>query len=305
MLQPETMFAVSAAGAVGAAGYWVSRLLVGGDEARIRDRLVGTHRDEPARLRDRVQVTSLVKRLSQAAAEPFMPRSGEKLTGMRQRLAQAGVYSPQAIKIVTGLKLILLVGGCLLGYAVGVLAGYALLGFAFGGIVGYLAPQMWLRGRIVGNQRMLTLGLPDALDLMVVCVEAGLTVDAAVQRVGEEIAVAHPALSRELGLYHLQTQIGVSRQDALRNLAHRTANPGLQAVAAVLIQAERFGTSIAQSLRVQAESLRVARQLAAEEMASKASVKLSFPLVLLIFPATFIVLVGPAMLTMFASPLFE
>jgi tight adherence protein C len=139
---------------------------------------------------------------------------------------------------------------------------------------------------------------------MVVCVEAGLTVDAAMQRVGQELVLAHPSLSRELGIAHMETRVGLSRADALKNLGVRTGAPGLQALAAMLIQADRFGTSIANALRIQAESLRTKRQQAAEELAAKASVKLSFPLVLFIFPATFIVLAGPTVIGLMRSALF-
>jgi tight adherence protein C len=299
----QIIFAVSAAGAFALVGYALSRLFVKGGDRRIHDRLTANSEDERSRRPSQVtkRSQSLMQRIGQAAAEPFMPKDREKLSGLRKQLAQAGVYSPHAVKVVKGFKLILLVGGALLGYMLGLVADQVILGFALGGIVGYLAPVLWLKARISANQKELTMGLPDALDLMVVCVEAGLTVDAAINRVGDELTIAHPSLSRELGLYQLQTQIGLSRQDAMKNLGQRTGNPSLQSFAAMIVQAERFGTSIAGALRVQADTLRVNRQMAAEEMAAKASVKLSFPLVLFIFPATFIVLVGPAVLTMMAS----
>src|SRR4029078_9324837 len=131
---------------------------------------------------------------------------------------------------------------------------------------------------------------------MVVCVEAGLTIDSAMQRVGEELVLAHPAVSRELGIAHMETRVGLSRQEALKSLGTRTGNSGFQSLAAMLVQADRFGTSIANALRIHAESRRVKRQQAAEEMAAKASVKMSFPLVLFIFPSTFIVLAGPTVI---------
>ena len=171
--------------------------------------------------------------------------------------------------------------------------------------MGYLLPTLWLRMQIAANQRELTYGLADALDLMVVCVEAGLTVDAAMQRVGQELNLAHPALSRELGIAHMETRVGLSRPDSLRNLGQRTDNAALQSLAAMLIQADRFGTSIASALRIHAETLRQNRQHAAEEMAAKASVKMTFPLVLFVFPATFIVLAGPTVYKMMQSPLFN
>jgi len=300
----QALFAILASGAVGSLAFGLSRLFVRGADKKLRARLTDNSiEDDPRRRKPAGQ--SLVQRIGTAAAQPFMPKQSEKISGLRKQLARAGVYSPHAVRVVTGFKLILLVGGILVGYGLGVLFGYGLLGFSLGGLFGYLAPLLWLKSRIKANQRELTLALPDALDLMVVCVEAGLTVDSAIQRVGEELNLSHPALSRELGLYALQTQIGLSRADALKNLALRTGNPSLQALAAMLVQAERFGTSIAQALRIQADTLRVSRQMAAEEMAAKASVKMSFPLVLFIFPATFIVLVGPAALTMMGSVLFQ
>lgn len=300
----QALFALLASGAVGSLAFGLSRLFVRGGDKKIRARLTDNGiEDDPRRRKPAGQ--SLVQRIGTAAAQPFMPKQTEKISGLRKQLARAGVYSPHAVRVVTGFKLILLVGGILVGYAIGVLFGYGLLGFSVGGLFGYVAPLLWLKSRIKANQRELTLALPDALDLMVVCVEAGLTVDLAIQRVGEELSLSHPALSRELGLYALQTQIGLSRADALKNLATRTGNPSLQALSAMLVQAERFGTSIAQALRIQADTLRVNRQMAAEEMAAKASVKMSFPLVLFIFPATFIVLVGPAALTMMGSVLFQ
>ena len=159
--------------------------------------------------------------------------------------------------------------------------------------------------RIKSNQKALTHGLADALDLMVVCVEAGLTVDAAMQRVGAELGMAHPALAREFGIAHMETRVGLSRSDALRNLGTRTGNAALQSLASMLIQAERFGTSIAQALRIYAETLRLNRQYAAEEKAAKASVKISFPLVLFIFPSTFIVLCGPTILDLMHSSIMN
>jgi tight adherence protein C len=140
---------------------------------------------------------------------------------------------------------------------------------------------------------------------MVVCVEAGLTVDAAMQRVGQELALAHPRLSREFGIAHMETRVGLSRPESLRNLGQRTGAAELQSLASMLIQADRFGTSIASALRVHADSLRIKRQQQAEEKAAKASVKMSFPLVLFIFPATFIVLAGPTVIGIMNSPMFK
>ena len=122
---------------------------------------------------------------------------------------------------------------------------------------------------------------------------------------GEELALAHPVISREFGIAHMETHIGLARSEALKNMGVRTGNPAIQQLVAMVVQAERFGTSIAGALRIQSETLRVKRQHVAEEMAAKASVKMSFPLVLFIFPATFIVLAGPTVLGLFKSDLFK
>jgi tight adherence protein C len=164
-------------------------------------------------------------------------------------------------------------------------------------IVGGLG--MYLPGIILGvirrkRQESIFLGLPDALDLMVVCVEAGLGLDAAMRRVASELAVSTPVICEELAIANFQVQMGRPRRDVLHELGKRTGVDDVRALAAVLIQAERFGASIATALRVQSDSMRVKRRQLAEERAAKAAVKLILPLVLFIFPGIFVVLVGPA-----------
>ena len=316
MMNEELIIPLCVAGAITALGVFVSRLFAGEADTKLRERLsVAPQTGEPdarsraSRHRGRAsraeRVMRALEQIGAAAAEPFMPSSREKQSSLRRELGFAGIYSPLAMRLVTGAKVILMAGGIALGYLAGAMVGQALLGLSLGGLIGYVAPRAWLRQRVKANQLALGLALPDALDLMVVCVEAGLTVDAAMQRVGHELVRAHPGLARELGICHMETRIGLSRPEALRNLGIRTGNAGLQSMAAMLVQAERFGTSIANALRLQAEALRTRRQHAAEEMAAKASVKLSFPLVLFIFPATFIVLAGPTVIGLMQSPLFS
>ncbi len=295
--------------AVATVGFVLSKKMVGNPESgKLRNRLQQTERaDSPVTTQAKSSnpIAPMLQKLSEAAAQPFMPTSREKMSGMRKKLAEAGIYSPGAIKFVTGSKVIFLFGGLLGGYITGTITQNMMLYFPLGGIIGYLAPTMWLRFAIKKNQTALTLGLPDALDLMVVCVEAGLTIDAAMQRVGQELALAHPNLSRELGIAHMEMRVGLSRSECLRNLGMRTQNPPLQSLATMLTQADRFGTSIASALRIHADTLRVKRQHAAEELAAKASVKMSFPLVLFIFPSTFIVLAGPTVIGLMRSSLFQ
>ena len=290
-------------GAVVLLGYFVSQLLADPAAKQLRERLATSNR--PAARKKRPGIIPLLQRIGQAAAAPFMPKSREKQSGIRHNLARAGIYSPSAVRLMTGCKVIFLCAGLLGGYLTGLAWDNLLLGLSLGGIAGYMLPTLWLRIRIKANQRALTHGLADALDLMVVCVEAGLTVDSAMQRVGQELGLVHPALSRELGIAHMETRVGLARTDALRNLGQRTDNAALQSLAAMLIQADRFGTSIASALRIHADTLRQNRQHAAEEMAAKASVKMTFPLVLFVFPATFIILAGPTVIKMLQSPLFN
>jgi tight adherence protein C len=284
--------------------YFVTtQVFTGNDGNKLRSRLQGKSQHDS--VEKKKSVTPLLQRLGQAASKPFMPTTREKQSALKRQLGRAGLYNPSALRTVTGCKVIFLALGLIAGYIVSVFIGMFFLSLCIGGLLGYLLPALWLSNKIKKNQKALEYGLADALDLMVVCVEAGLTVDSAIQRVGEELALVHPAMSREFGITQMETRVGLARPDALRNLGLRTGNAPLQSLAAMLIQADRFGTSIAQALRVHAESLRLARQHKAEEMAAKTSVKLSFPLVLFIFPATFIVLIGPTVIEIMASPLMK
>jgi tight adherence protein C len=159
---------------------------------------------------------------------------------------------------------------------------------------GYYAPSIWLKRAIANRQDALQRAIPDALDLMVVCVEAGLGLDQAIGRVGQEVRQGHPALGDELNILSQELRTGVQRQAALRNLAQRTDLEEVRNLVALLVQTDRFGTSIGQALRVHSDSMRTARRLKAEELAAKLPVKLLFPLMFFIFPSMLIVTVGPA-----------
>ena len=305
----DTLYIILAVGALVVIVFVANMLLGKRTDGKLRDRLKGGGKfTATAAQRDaegKTPLRDLIQKVGQMASKPFMPKTREKESGMRQNLAKAGIYSTSAMKAMTGGKVILMAIGVGIGYFVGSWQDMLLMGIALGGLVGYMSPIMWLKSRISSNQRALTEGLADALDLMVVCVEAGLTVDAAMQRVGTDLAIAHPSLSRELNIAHMETRVGLSRAESLKNLGTRTGNKALQSLGSMLIQADRFGTSIATALRVHADTLRTARQFAAEESAAKASVKLTFPLVLFIFPATFIVLAGPTVVQVMNSDLMK
>jgi tight adherence protein C len=163
-----------------------------------------------------------------------------------------------------------------------------------GALIGFYLPNLWLRAKTSARQEKILEGFPDALDLMVVCVESGMGLDATINRVGEEMKLRNPTLSDEFRLMSLELRAGKLRRDAMRNLAARTGLDDVKSLMTLLTQTDKFGTSVAQALRVHSDSMRTRRYQRAEEMAAKLPVKLVFPLVLFIFPAMFVVIVGPA-----------
>lgn len=309
----QWVFGACLFGAVSALGYLIVSLILRPDKDPLRDRLRGgatrsVTPEDMARAAQPHAMPQIVERMSRAVAEPLMPKDREEVSRLRRKFAHAGIYSTAAMHLFIVVKIILLLVAAGVGVFVGLKYENAMLGAlvaCFSALLAVMLPGMGLRIRISRRQQALESALPDALDLMVVCVEAGLTIDAALQRVGQEIALAHPDISRELGITHMETRVGVPRIDALRNLGLRTGNASLQSLAAMLVQAERFGTSIGSALRVHAESLRIKRQHYAEERAAKTTVKLAFPVVLFIFPTVIIVLGAPAFILFFQSAMFQ
>ena len=166
-------------------------------------------------------------------------------------------------------------------------------------LVGFYLPDLWLKMKIRSRKDQISRGFPDGLDLMVICAEAGMGLDSAINRVGEELKLRHLALSEELKTLMRELRAGKLRRDALRNLAVRCDSEDVQSFATLLIQTERFGTNIAQAMHVQADSMRTKRIQKVEELAATLSIKLLFPTILLIFPSLFLVLVGPALIQAF------
>jgi tight adherence protein C len=235
-------------------------------------------------------------------ARPLEPKSEEELGRLRARLACAGFRSDGASKIFLGLKFLGLLSGLVIGAGTFIplngLTQRALLSIGFSAALLFYVPDLvvWYLG--LNRKLSIFLGLPDGLDLMVVCVEAGLGLDQAMRKVADEMAHSYPTLSEEFALANFQLQMGRPRSQVLHELGARTGVQDVRTLAGVLIQAERFGSSVAQALRVQSDSMRVRRRQIAEEKAAKTAVKLIFPLVLFIFPGIFVVLVGPAAITM-------
>jgi tight adherence protein C len=236
----------------------------------------------------RERIIATLRRLGEAA-----PQRSAEMGSLRKKLLAAGYRRHEAIWIFLGLR----VGVALACFALATVpalirANVAMaLGVAGGG---YLLPGMVLGRMARKRQHRLRLSLPDALDLLVVSVEAGLGLDQALLRVGDELALAHPELSEELRLVNLELRAGTGRADALHNLATRTGVDDLSSLVAMLVQTDKFGTSVAQSLRVHSETLRTKRRQRAEEAAAKTGVKMVFPLVFCIFPAIWVVTIGPA-----------
>jgi tight adherence protein C len=250
------------------------------------------------------QLASQLHALLEWFARMNQPANVEEARATRRQLITAGYRSGKAPVFFIGSKLllavlltglVLIIPAKLLGFpSMSKLVFYYVLVAA----CGYYAPVFWLRRAIAARKDALQRAIPDALDLMVVCVEAGLGLDQAIGRVGEEVKRSHPELSDELNMLAMELRTGVSRQEALRNLAHRTDLEEVRNLVALLVQTDRFGTSIGQALRVHADSMRKTRQLKAEELAAKLPVKLLIPLIFFIFPSMFIVLIGPAAIKM-------
>ena len=238
---------------------------------------------------DRVMIDTL-KRFGAMA-----PQSRSEMGKLQQRLVTAGYRQHEAVAIFFGIRL-----GCALAIfallATPIVMKPNLLVALVGCAAGYLLPSMALGRMAKKRQHQIRLGLPDALDLLVVSVEAGLGLDQAMQRVGTELDFAHPELSEELRLINLELRAGKARIDALHNFAQRTGVDDIISLVAMLVQTDKFGTSVAQSLRVHSDTVRTKRRQRAEEAAAKTGVKMVFPLVFCIFPAIWVVTIGPAVI---------
>jgi tight adherence protein C len=244
----------------------------------------------------------LLELASPKFSKPLQPKSEEDVGKLRAKLNYAGFRGETAPSIFLGLKTIciavgFIAGGGTMWFTKGATSEALMYTVGVAGVAFYL-PDMVLWWFKKSRQDNIFFGLPDALDLMVVCVEAGLGLDQAMRKVSEEMKKTYAIIAEEFGLCNLQLQMGRARNDVLHELGARTGVDDLKALAAILIQADKFGSSIAQALRVQSDSMRTRRRQMAEEKAAKTAVKLIFPLVLFIFPAIFIVLVGPAAITM-------
>ena len=233
-------------------------------------------------------MAKVLEKASPALARPLQPKSDEEVSKAKAKLDQAGFRTENATEIYWSLKMVgLFVGFFIGGGAVVLTRGFDLNSLTYAGTIGgvmFFLPEIVLWIMTKRRQDDIFYGLPDALDLMVVCVESGLGLDQAMRKVAEELKKSYRIIADEFGLCNLQLQMGRARNDVLHDLGVRTGVDDLKALAAILIQADKFGSSIALALRVQSDSMRTRRSQMAEEKAAKTAVKLIFPLVLFIFP---------------------
>ncbi len=230
--------------------------------------------------------------------EALLPKDESKLSRLRSRLRQAGLYRQHSTAVYVGTKCVLMVIPMVVGVLLSMVGLIAIIpGILFGAVVGLLGnvlPGLWLRRLKKGRQKNIRRALPDALDVIVVCLEGGLSLSSAFARVASELRTVHPLLADEMAIVRREIQLGRSTGEALKEFANRFDVAELRSMASVIIQAERYGASVVKALRVHADTLRLKRYQYAEAMAQKAPVKLIFPTVLCIFPALYTVLMGPA-----------
>jgi len=247
--------------------------------------------------RPKTEEKPAIRERIQQALDPLsraLPVSPTDVSQTRAWLIQAGYRDARHIRFYLGLRVLF----AALGLAAvilftGIDSMLLLVGVP---ALGFFLPRFFLKRAMKERQRRIRLALPDALDLTVICVEAGLALDQAMMRVGEDLQHAHPELSGEFHLFNLETRAGKPRAEALRNLAARTGVDDVRGLVGTLIQTDRFGTSVAQALRVHSDSLRTERRQRAEEQAAKTTVKMIIPLVLFVLPSLIFVTVGPAVI---------
>lgn len=243
---------------------------------------------------------SIIEKLAKPFAQ-VVPRSKEDVSSLQTRLGRAGYRGKSYVNIFYSSKALVPAALCLVAAGMQSYLNSSVFVYAMAAGLGFLAPDFWLGHRTAARQTELRLGLPEALDLLVICVEAGFSLDRATMRTAEELRLSQPAIADELNLVYLEQRAGRPRSEAWKHFGERTGVETIRSLASILIQADKFGTSIAKSLRAHAEVLRTRRKQDAEEQAAKTTVKLVFPLVLFIFPSLFVVTLGPSMITMLAG----
>lgn len=297
-----TLIPIAVFGAFAAGAWWVMDMITSRN-TRAEERLSELRSPGKAATSARSEgFASMLQKATPALAKPLQPKTKDEQNKLKQRLSYAGFRKESAAPTFLGLKIVSLMVGVFLGGGLVLLTnGFTqkalIRSLAISGLMFYI-PDIVLWFLAKKRKEAIFLSLPDTLDLMVVCVEAGLGLDQAMRRVAEEMRKTYRVICDEINLCNFQLQMGRNRNDVLHDLGQRTGVDDLRALASILIQADKFGSSVGQALRVQSESMRTRRRQIAEEKAAKTAVQLIFPLVLFIFPGIFVVLVGPAAITM-------
>lgn len=247
-------------------------------------------------------IKKLIAAASPSLGETLKPRTAKEIGALKSRLSAAGFRSELAVPYFATIKAMAALAGFGLAGGISLVMKGATMGALIqtvvAGLLAMFIPELILTLMAKGRKQKIFLSLPDALDLMVVCVEAGLGLDQAMRKVAEELEIAHPVISYEFKVCNQALQMGSSRADVLTDLGARNGVDDLKTLSSIIIQVDRFGTSVGTALRTQSETMRTRRKQIAEEKAAKTAVKLIFPLVIFIFPGIFVVLVGPAAITM-------
>ena len=234
-----------------------------------------------------------LRRLSRA-----LPKSPKELGRLRRQLGAAGYYELSTAVYFSAVKVIApVVAAALAIVLLGVSGGWMIA--AIGAVLGYVLPDLWLKRKTRAREKAIENGLPDALDLIIVCIEAGSSLDQAIVKASDELEITHKALAGELRMITTEIRAGKSRLDAFTNFAQRTRVADVRSLVTMLTQTDRFGTSVSQALRIHAETSRTKRRQRAEERAAKIGVKLVFPLVLCIFPSVYVVCIGSAVIAIY------
>jgi tight adherence protein C len=228
--------------------------------------------------------------------EQVLPKSQAEVSITRQRLIRAGYRKDSTVNVFYGSQVLTPIVLCALALVTGLGMKSPLFVYGMALVFGYMGPGFWLNHQIKERQKRIRLGLPDVLDLLIICIEAGLSMDQATARSAAELRKAQPELCDELNVVVLEQRAGRPRADSWRNMADRTDVDAVRNLVSMLVQSEQLGTSIARTLRIHSDTLRTQRVQAVEEAAAKLTVKLLFPLVFCIFPSLFVVVLGPAII---------
>ena len=273
-------------------------LVIGARNRRMEGRIQTlADRKQPSATAAQPTTAPFAKSMSKIGS-PLMPGDEEARTRLTSRLLHAGIYARSGVFVFLGVKMLLLVTCLIAGFSAAMFRRFpfmqCILFAVLGGGLGMFLPDFWLRRQKNRRQVMLRRGLPDALDMIVICLRGGLSLQGAFQRVVQDLWMVHPVLALEFSINLREIQLGRSTGEAMRHFADRCDLEEIRSLASVILQAERLGASTVQALRIHADTLRLKRLQRAEEMAGKAGTKMVFPTILCIFPAILLVVIGPA-----------